>query len=227
MDTIGFFIADGTSSANVEVRAQVGVIDSKKYCALIAAVFLLQALAACERDIAGGDAHRNQRIRHASLLPLASAMDERCQHPNAPDPQVDECIVTLFRNLCPNSAVPKIEKLIKQCAPGKQHWVYCDGLVDQLTGITERPSAPVNCHIGKPKRVSADLLEILADPGDKGPLTDTVDESGREWLVNPRNGYRYPVKDGVPVMLLEEGAKNRIPPTGEGSQAPQQGSAER
>ena len=61
-----------------------------------------------------------------------------------------------------------------------------------------------------PKRsVSPDLLAILADPGDKGSIELISDAEGREWLVNRRNGYRYPVEDGIPIMLLEEGEKNR------------------
>ncbi|NBU64196.1 MAG: hypothetical protein EBS29_06840 [Chloroflexia bacterium] len=59
------------------------------------------------------------------------------------------------------------------------------------------------------RSVSPDLLAILADPGDKGPIELISDADGREWLVNRRNGYRYPVEDGIPIMLLEEGEKNR------------------
>jgi uncharacterized protein len=66
-------------------------------------------------------------------------------------------------------------------------------------------------QLGRRERLCPDLLKILVDPGDKRPLVYTVDAAGNEWLVNPRNGYRYPVIDGVPVMLLEEGAKNRDP----------------
>jgi uncharacterized protein YbaR (Trm112 family) len=37
------------------------------------------------------------------------------------------------------------------------------------------------------------------------------DADGREWLVNRRNGFRYPVENGIPIMLLEEGEKHRDP----------------
>lgn len=57
--------------------------------------------------------------------------------------------------------------------------------------------------------ISPELLAILADPGDKGPLVLLTDGVGKEWLVNRRNGYRYPVEDGIPIMLLEEGEKHR------------------
>jgi uncharacterized protein YbaR (Trm112 family) len=54
--------------------------------------------------------------------------------------------------------------------------------------------------------VSQDLLDYLVCPEDKGPL-ELVDE-GR-YLLNPRNGYRYPIRDGIPIMLIEEGKANR------------------
>ena len=57
--------------------------------------------------------------------------------------------------------------------------------------------------------VSPDLLEILVCPEDKGSL-ELVDE-GR-FLLNPRNGYRYPIRSGVPVMLIDEGRKYRESP---------------
>lgn len=60
---------------------------------------------------------------------------------------------------------------------------------------------------GERRSISQELLAILADPGDKGPVELVTDGAGKEWLVNPRNGYRYPVEDGIPIMLLEEGEK--------------------
>lgn len=45
------------------------------------------------------------------------------------------------------------------------------------------------------------LLEILADPEDKGPLLYFAAENA---LYNPRNKRRYAIKDDIPVMLLEE-----------------------
>lgn len=63
--------------------------------------------------------------------------------------------------------------------------------------------------ISERRGISPELLAILADPGDKGPVELQTDDSGKEWLVNRRNGYRYPVEDGIPIMLLEEGEKYR------------------
>ena len=45
------------------------------------------------------------------------------------------------------------------------------------------------------------LLEILACPEDKGPLYYLADESA---LYNPRLRRRYHVRDGIPVMLVDE-----------------------
>ncbi|GAB4202688.1 MAG: hypothetical protein OHK0022_26080 [Roseiflexaceae bacterium] len=70
-------------------------------------------------------------------------------------------------------------------------------------------AAPTDGNLGGEGRrtISQELLSILADPGDKGPVELVTDDGGKEWLVNPRNGYRYPVEDGIPIMLLEEGEK--------------------
>lgn len=61
--------------------------------------------------------------------------------------------------------------------------------------------------------ISPDLLEILRDPQaiqegpkygpDPGKLTLIKDS----WLVSADTGYKYPIRDGIPVMLIDEGAK--------------------
>ena len=45
------------------------------------------------------------------------------------------------------------------------------------------------------------LLEILACPDDKGPLYYIVDENV---LYNPRLKRAYEVREGIPVMLVDE-----------------------
>ena len=45
------------------------------------------------------------------------------------------------------------------------------------------------------------LLEILADPEDKGPLLYFADEQA---LYNPRLKRRYVVRDDIPIMLIDE-----------------------
>jgi uncharacterized protein YbaR (Trm112 family) len=45
------------------------------------------------------------------------------------------------------------------------------------------------------------LLEILVCPDDKGPLLWIPDE---DTLYNQRSHRRYEVRDGIPVMLVDE-----------------------
>ncbi|MEY3358076.1 MAG: hypothetical protein RIR87_1135 [Actinomycetota bacterium] len=49
--------------------------------------------------------------------------------------------------------------------------------------------------------IDARLLAILACPQDKGPLYFVADEDA---LYNPRLQRRYDVRDGIPVMLVDE-----------------------
>jgi len=55
--------------------------------------------------------------------------------------------------------------------------------------------------------VSRELLDILVCPEDKGPL-ELIEEG--KYLFNSRKGYRYPIRDGIPIMLIEEGKKHRV-----------------
>ena len=45
------------------------------------------------------------------------------------------------------------------------------------------------------------LVEVLACPVDKGPLWYLEDE---DLLYNPRLHLAYQVRDGIPVMLVDE-----------------------
>ncbi len=53
--------------------------------------------------------------------------------------------------------------------------------------------------------LSEELLAILACPACKTAVTLKHDR----WLVcqNPECGRKYPIKDGIPIMLIEEGDK--------------------
>lgn len=64
---------------------------------------------------------------------------------------------------------------------------------------TDKPAAPAK------RTIPPHFLAILADPVDKAPVELMTDSEGREWLVNRARGYRYPVKDGIPMMRIEDG----------------------
>ena len=49
--------------------------------------------------------------------------------------------------------------------------------------------------------VDPKLLEILVCPITKGPLT--YDEAAQE-LISKEAGLAYPIRDGIPVMLIDE-----------------------
>lgn len=63
--------------------------------------------------------------------------------------------------------------------------------------------------------ISPDLLEILRCPycvsgetrlpGDDPGRLDLVRDG--TWLVSKESGFKYPIKEGIPVMLIEEGQK--------------------
>ena len=61
--------------------------------------------------------------------------------------------------------------------------------------------------------VSPDLLAILRDPQAIQEGAKHGADPGRlelvrgSWLVSADTGYKYPIRDGIPVMLIEEGAK--------------------
>ena len=52
--------------------------------------------------------------------------------------------------------------------------------------------------------IDAALLAILACPEDKGPLFYLESE---QVLFNPRLARTYAVRDGIPVMLVEESTR--------------------
>ncbi len=52
--------------------------------------------------------------------------------------------------------------------------------------------------------VDKELLEILACPADKQKV-----ELQDDFLICRSCGRRYPIEDGIPIMLIEEGDKHR------------------
>ncbi len=54
---------------------------------------------------------------------------------------------------------------------------------------------------GDSQPVDAKLLEILVCPLTKGPLE--YDRDAQE-LISRQAGLAYPIRDGIPIMLVEE-----------------------
>ena len=52
------------------------------------------------------------------------------------------------------------------------------------------------------------LLEILVCPMTKGPLR--YDEAAQE-LISEQAGLAYPIRDGIPIMLVDEARKLDAP----------------
>ncbi len=52
--------------------------------------------------------------------------------------------------------------------------------------------------------VDPELLEILVCPNDRGEVEYIEAE---QVIVCESCGYRYPVRDGIPVMLIDEAEK--------------------
>lgn len=64
---------------------------------------------------------------------------------------------------------------------------------------------------GEPKHMSArssgvdpKLLEILVCPVTKGPLRYDAE---RQELISEQAGLAYPIRDGIPIMLIDEARK--------------------
>ncbi len=55
-----------------------------------------------------------------------------------------------------------------------------------------------------PEKIDPRLLEILVCPLTKGPLTYDADA---EELISEQAGLAYPVRDGIPIMLVDEARK--------------------
>ena len=52
--------------------------------------------------------------------------------------------------------------------------------------------------------IDAELLEILVCPNDRA---DVEYREAEQVIVCSGCGYRYPVRDGIPVMLIDEAEK--------------------
>ncbi|GAB3122021.1 Trm112 family protein [Novispirillum itersonii] len=51
------------------------------------------------------------------------------------------------------------------------------------------------------RAVDPKLLEILVCPLSKGPLRY---DAARQELISDKAGLAYPIRDGIPIMLIDE-----------------------
>lgn len=54
------------------------------------------------------------------------------------------------------------------------------------------------------RRIDPELLEILVCPMTRAPL---VHDAEAQELISAAAGLAYPIRDGIPVMLIEEARK--------------------
>mgnify|MGYP003702951841 CR=1 FL=1 len=107
----------------------------------------------------------------------------------------------LFRFLVFAAMVAGVVYVVKRLmAPSEGEFGPSGSGVLPAESVSTMDEAPLGGEI------SEELLKILVCPEDKGPL-ELVDDG--KYLLNPRNGYRYPIRNGIPVMLIEEGKKNQ------------------
>jgi uncharacterized protein len=83
---------------------------------------------------------------------------------------------------------------------------------DENNQYTTGGVAPASTVTSVPPREGLDptLLEILACPDDKQPVIYQK-EGDAERLTCTKCGKRYPVRDGIPVMLIDEATPGPLP----------------
>lgn len=60
--------------------------------------------------------------------------------------------------------------------------------------------------------INPELLAILRCPvavhyKDRGDDPGRLELVRGAWLVSSESGYKYPIRDGIPILLVEEGEK--------------------
>ena len=81
---------------------------------------------------------------------------------------------------------------------------YREDSAFDLAPVGGSSNGPSALPRGTERTISPELLEILACPADKQPV-----ELQDSFLVCRTCGRRYPIEDGIPIMLIEEGDKHR------------------
>jgi uncharacterized protein YbaR (Trm112 family) len=89
-----------------------------------------------------------------------------------------------------------------------------------LIAVRDRPAERPEDRMDEPSDIDPKLLEILVCPLTKGPLRY---DRGAQELISEEAGLAYPIRDGIPIMLVDEAralredevAQKRLPPVSE------------
>ena len=74
-------------------------------------------------------------------------------------------------------------------------------MTDQPDSGATAPDQTASASASGPRMVDRKLLEILVCPLTKGSLRYDVE---RQELISDKAGLAYPVRDGIPIMLVDE-----------------------
>jgi uncharacterized protein len=66
---------------------------------------------------------------------------------------------------------------------------------------TDRTEPTGGSEQGRPAPVDPKLLDLLVCPLTKGPLRY---DRARQELISEQAGLAYPIRDGIPIMLVDE-----------------------
>jgi uncharacterized protein len=70
-----------------------------------------------------------------------------------------------------------------------------------MTEPTDRSDPADSAEQGKPAPIDPKLLDLLVCPLTKGPLRY---DRARQELISEQAGLAYPIRDGIPIMLVDE-----------------------
>ena len=65
-------------------------------------------------------------------------------------------------------------------------------------------SLPDNASVPEPRLLPSGLSAALRCPLSGDELVDGIDDTGHPTLVSQSAGLAYPVRDGVPILLVHE-----------------------
>ena len=71
-------------------------------------------------------------------------------------------------------------------------------------------SLPDNASVPEPRLLPSGLRAVLRCPLSGDELVDGIDDAGHPTLVSQNAGLAYPVRDGVPILLVHEALRTSV-----------------